>query len=168
MCGTTAQSLKESSLASAVPFLYEGEKECLPRKARGGRKPRRQGVWTGSGHEASMRVFLCPGVQCRVLSRRPQAAVGRFHSGREGRHPLKNQLHPTARVRGSVRTKRFSSIQQRRRSPRPVRPLVLAAVALKVVHQGSSRCTVGIEKAGRQTARYSAPSASGVLYCTHS
>jgi len=32
----------------------------------------------------------------------------------------------------------------------------------------SSRCTVSGAKAGMHTARYSAPSASGVLYCTHS
>src|SRR5438270_565663 len=31
-----------------------------------------------------------------------------------------------------------------------------------------SRCAISIEKAGRQTATYSAPSDSGVPYCTHS
>ena len=32
----------------------------------------------------------------------------------------------------------------------------------------SSRCTVSMENAGRQTAMYSAPSGLGVEYCTHS
>ena len=37
-----------------------------------------------------------------------------------------------------------------------------------LAHGSSSRCTVSMENAGKHTAMYSAPSAPGVEYCTHS